>query len=143
VYSVAISGDVCVSGSRDKTVRVWDVRNERLMHVLEGHSDQVESVAVSADGSTIRSISMGEAFFWSVQTGERLADDVAAAFVEENIRPEGQRRRITGPVVGLGRDTTVGATIDSSVYAVRMSVVGNGRIVCGCALNTVVIWQVR
>ena len=49
--SVAWSADQrrALSGSADKTVRLWDVETGRCLRVLEGHTDGVLSVAWSAD----------------------------------------------------------------------------------------------
>jgi WD40 repeat protein len=57
VWSVAISVDnkFIVSGSQDKTIRVWDIESiekgsiERCFELLkiEGHKDEVYSVAIS------------------------------------------------------------------------------------------------
>jgi GTPase SAR1 family protein/predicted MPP superfamily phosphohydrolase len=43
------------SGSDDRTVRLWDSVTGRARHRLEGHSDQVSSVAWSPDGRTLAS----------------------------------------------------------------------------------------
>ena len=40
-------GKSVVSGSRDKTVRVWDAATGKEVQKLEGHSDYVNSVAFS------------------------------------------------------------------------------------------------
>src|SRR5262249_2396551 len=55
VTAVAVSGDGSriVSGSFDKTVRVWDGRTGQALLHLQGHFDSVTSVAVSGDGSRI------------------------------------------------------------------------------------------
>ncbi|OCK83071.1 WD40 repeat-like protein [Lepidopterella palustris CBS 459.81] len=55
VTSVAFSSDgqKIVSGSDDKTVRVWDAGSGSLLQTLEGHSDWVTSVAFSSDGQKI------------------------------------------------------------------------------------------
>ena len=56
VYSVAFSPDdsKVVSGSMDKTVRVWDISNgTEILPPLRGHEDVVYSVAFSSDGSKI------------------------------------------------------------------------------------------
>lgn len=39
-----MDGTLIVSGSRDKTARVWDAAGKAL-YTLEGHSDHVVSVA--------------------------------------------------------------------------------------------------
>ena len=43
VRCCSISGDgrTIVSGSDDKTVRVWDATTGQLRHTLEGHTDTV------------------------------------------------------------------------------------------------------
>ena len=52
VYSAAFSRDgrLVVSGSGDKTARVWEVESGRCLRVLKGHTDYVYSVALSRDG---------------------------------------------------------------------------------------------
>jgi WD40 repeat protein len=42
-----------VSGSTDKTVRVWEVATGQQVRVLEGHTQGVPSVAWSPDGQYI------------------------------------------------------------------------------------------
>ena len=43
-------GKVVVTGSYDKTARVWDVSIRKPLHVLEGHTGAVLCCAVTADG---------------------------------------------------------------------------------------------
>ena len=52
VNSVAYSSDgrFVVTGSDDKTAKVWDVASGACVATLEGHSDGVSSVAYSSDG---------------------------------------------------------------------------------------------
>ena len=49
VFAVAISpdGKMAASGSRDKTVRLWDVNRARETAVLRGHTEAVPAVAFS------------------------------------------------------------------------------------------------
>jgi WD40 repeat protein len=42
-----------MSGSADKTVRLWDAVTRVALHTLEGHSDWVRSVAFSPDGKVV------------------------------------------------------------------------------------------
>ena len=56
VHSVAFSpdGTQIVSGSSDKTIRVWDVvTGQQVGEALRGHKDIVHSVAFSPDGTHI------------------------------------------------------------------------------------------
>ena len=53
--AVAISpdGTTVVSGSSDKTVRVWNLKTGACEKTLEGHSSSVNAVAISPDGTTV------------------------------------------------------------------------------------------
>jgi len=55
VYSVALSADglTLVSGSRDQTIKVWNLSTGQAVRTLTGHTDAVISVAISADGQTL------------------------------------------------------------------------------------------
>ncbi len=54
VKSVAISqnGRLVLSGSSDKTSKLWDFRSRRLLRTLKGHTEQVNCVAFSPNGKT-------------------------------------------------------------------------------------------
>jgi WD40 repeat protein len=47
-----------VSGSDDKTVRIWNVTTGEVEAELKGHTDLVTSVSFSQDGSQVVSGSM-------------------------------------------------------------------------------------
>jgi WD40 repeat protein len=42
-----------VSGSFDKTLKVWDVATGECVATLEGHSERVVGVAISPDGRRV------------------------------------------------------------------------------------------
>ena len=46
-------GDIIVSGSDDKTIKVWSATSGDCLTTLEGHSDSVNSVSVLGDGRSI------------------------------------------------------------------------------------------
>lgn len=74
VTSVAYSpgGNRIVSGSRDRTVRIWDVRTGKELLKLEGHKGPVGGVAWSPAGNRIASIVQLD----PVRTPEELASAV-------------------------------------------------------------------
>ena len=45
----------CVGVSLDKTVKLWDVTSGECLQTLEGHSDRVNSVSFSPDGTKVAS----------------------------------------------------------------------------------------
>jgi WD40 repeat protein len=59
ITSVALSPDGrrLVSGSDDKTIRVWDVQTGRELKRFTGHTDVVTCVALSPDGRWVLSAS--------------------------------------------------------------------------------------
>ncbi len=75
VRSVAFSpdGKQVVSGSGDKTVRLWDAATGKALQTLEGHSDWVDSVAFSPDGKQVVSGSDDKTVrLWDAATGKAL-----------------------------------------------------------------------
>ncbi|KAE9406405.1 WD40 repeat-like protein [Gymnopus androsaceus JB14] len=76
--SVAFSpnGQKIVSGSGDKTIRVWDSNTgKQLGDSLQGHEDLVRSVAFSPDGQKIVSGSDDKTIrVWDSNTGKQLGD---------------------------------------------------------------------
>jgi WD40 repeat protein len=75
VWSVAFSNDGTriVSGSKDRTVRLWDVKTGTLLQTLTGHSNVVFSVSFSIDNHYIASGSHDKTIrVWNVATGENV-----------------------------------------------------------------------
>ncbi|OBS17519.1 hypothetical protein FPOA_12011 [Fusarium poae] len=72
VTSVVFStdGQRLASGSRDKTVKIWDAATGACEQTLEGHGDPVTSVVFSADGQRLASGSHdGKVKIWDAATG--------------------------------------------------------------------------
>jgi len=72
VASVAFSPDSkqIVSGSWDRTVRLWDAATGALQQTLEGHTELVASVAFSPDGKQVVSGSGDRTVrLWDTATG--------------------------------------------------------------------------
>ncbi len=75
VTAVAVSPDgrFIVSGSADRTVKVWEAETGRPLRSLEGHTDGVAAVAVSPDGRFIVSGSADRTVkVWEAETGRLL-----------------------------------------------------------------------
>jgi class 3 adenylate cyclase/dipeptidyl aminopeptidase/acylaminoacyl peptidase/tRNA A-37 threonylcarbamoyl transferase component Bud32 len=75
VTSVAFSpdGQRIITGSEDKTAKVWDALNARELLTLKGHSDRIRSVAFSPDGKRIVTGSDDKtAKVWDAANGREL-----------------------------------------------------------------------
>ncbi|ORY32489.1 WD40 repeat-like protein [Rhizoclosmatium globosum] len=73
VYSVAFSpdGKTVVSGSNDKTVKVWSVETGECVKTIVGHSALVNCVVFLPDSKTVVSGSNDKTIkVWSVETGK-------------------------------------------------------------------------
>ena len=74
VNSVVFSPDgaFVLTGSNDKTARLWDVATGREVRRFEGHSDRVRSVAFSPDGRSVLTSGDSSARLWDAATGREL-----------------------------------------------------------------------
>ena len=75
VRSVAWSsnGKQLVSGSDDKSIKLWDIQIGQALHTFSGHTDSVLSVAWSPDGKTMVSGSADNTIkLWDIQTEQVL-----------------------------------------------------------------------
>jgi periodic tryptophan protein 1 len=46
-HSTALQRHVIASASADKTVKIWDVPQEKCLHTLTHHTDKVQALQVS------------------------------------------------------------------------------------------------
>jgi len=66
-------GTLMSGGGDDKTIKVWDVASGALQRTLEGHTDAVNTIALSADGKMLASASSDKTVrLWDAATGAAL-----------------------------------------------------------------------
>ena len=152
VNSVAFStdGTRIVSGSDDKSVRVWDVLMGEQLNVLNGHTELVTLVTFSMDGMRIVSGSCDESVrVWDTLTAEQLnvlnghTDWVnSAAFLMYSTRivsgSDDKSVRVWDASTGKQLNVLNGHT--ESVTSVAFSTDGT-RIVSGSFDNSVRVWE--
>jgi WD40 repeat protein len=63
-----------VSGSYDKTVRVWNVDTCREHHQFSGHRSQINDVSFAPSGEWVVSVSQDQTLkIWKLATGEKFS----------------------------------------------------------------------
>jgi WD40 repeat protein len=62
-----------ISGSSDRTIKIWDVSTGKCLETLQGHSHWVSSLALSQDAKMLISGSWDETIrCWDIPTGQCL-----------------------------------------------------------------------
>ncbi|MCX6900668.1 MAG: DUF4062 domain-containing protein, partial [Verrucomicrobia bacterium] len=96
--SVTADGRRAVSGSWDKTLRVWDLESGACLRALEGHSSDVKCVSVTADGRRAVSGSRDKTLrVWDLESGAclRILKGHSSAVSSLGVTADG-RRAVSG-----------------------------------------------
>ena len=82
-----------ISGSTDKSLKLWDLETGQLLRSFDGHVLPVTSVAISPDGKTAISGSQDSTIrHWDIQTGQliRSFEGVSDPVLSVNISQDGK-----------------------------------------------------
>ena len=67
------NGKLALSGSSDKTLKLWDIENGHELRTFTGHTDGVAAVAISPDGKLVLSGSYDNSLrVWELESGREL-----------------------------------------------------------------------
>jgi WD40 repeat protein len=118
-------GTQIVSGSGDKTLRLWDAVSRAHLNTLKGHYDSVCSVAFSPDGTQIVSGSSdGTLRLWDAVSGAHLNTLEIQSYSVDAVAfsPDGTQimSRSNNQTLELW-DTVTGHTIDTSTPSIQRS----------------------
>ena len=115
------------SGSKDKTVRLWDMASAQLKAILPGHTDEVDSVAFSPDGSTLASASHSNIHLWDLTASPTTSAIVRISPTSIPSPSVGEQFTVSLEIVGgenvVGYQATV--VFDSTAIRYFSSAVGD------------------
>jgi len=76
ISALAFSPDsrALISGSEDKSIKLWDIGTGRLIRTFRGHSSAITAVAFSPDGKSVLSASPANRYFFSEDKPMKLWD---------------------------------------------------------------------
>ncbi|NCQ97801.1 MAG: hypothetical protein GPJ11_00005, partial [Microcystis aeruginosa L211-101] len=145
-------GKTLVSGSWDKTIKLWNVETGQEIRTLKGHDNYVTSVNFSPDGKTLVSGSWDKTIkLWNVKTGQeiRTLKGHYALVSSVNFSPDG-KTLVSGSNdytiklwnVETGQEIRTLKGHDSFVQSVNFSPDGK-TLVSGSADNTIKLWDVE
>ena len=130
---------------RTRTVKLWEVATLELIGTLEGHTDQVNTVAFSPEGAILASGSWDGIMLWDTETREPIGTLEGAAAVsfsrDGTMLASGSWRGVTlWDVAGRRRITTLEGHA-RSVNAVVLSP-DRMRLVSGSDDGTILLWDI-
>jgi eukaryotic-like serine/threonine-protein kinase len=152
VWAIAVSplGEI-VSGSFDKTIKVWNPQTGKLLRTLSGHSDAVRAIAISQDGSLLASGSSDKTIkIWNLQTGKllRTLSGHRGAIWSVSISPDG-KTLVSGAYDGAIKiwNLQTGERLDlpehdDSIWSVAISPDGQ-TLVSGAYDGAIKIWNLQ
>ena len=150
--AVSPDGRRIVSGSGDKTLKVWDLESHQELASLSGHSSSVYAVAFSPDGRRIVSGSGDKTLkVWDLESHQELASlsGHSSLVYAVAFSPDGRR------IVSGSNDNTLKvwdleshrelASLSGHSYSVRAVAVSpdGRRIVSGSNDNTLKVWDLE
>ncbi|RKP02659.1 hypothetical protein CXG81DRAFT_10549 [Caulochytrium protostelioides] len=100
IYCLQFDREKIISGSRDTTLRVWDMQSGQCQRTLRGHGGSVVCLQYS-DRYIVSGASDGCLIVWDVRTGEALRVLRGHAETVLNVRFDGRA------IVSCSRDSTI------------------------------------
>ena len=96
IKAIAITSDdqLIVSGSTDKTIKVWEMGSGQLLHSLEGHINSINALAITPDSKRLVSGSSDNTIkVWNLENGQlqRSLEGHTRGVISIALTPDGHR----------------------------------------------------
>jgi len=131
-FVASVSGNFGDTGGRDFSVRIWNAETGEQLHVLEGHTERVVSLAFSPSGTELATASFDETVrVWDVERGAQLAQSEGSLVA---FHPEGDRILTSDWKKGIVSvwsiyNNTTRELADFSVSTRNLRISGDGKVV--------------
>jgi WD40 repeat protein len=144
INSMATTKDKLITGSGDKTAKIWDINSTQLLHTLKGHTDEIWSVATTND-KVITGSGDKTAKIWDINTG-KLLHTLAGLTSPVNSVAATENEVITASDDNTAKIWTLYSgqlirTLEGHTSVVTSVAVAGDKIVTGSMDKTVKIWN--
>ncbi|KAI9363290.1 WD40-repeat-containing domain protein [Pilaira anomala] len=146
IYCLQFDHSILVTGSRDRNLKVWDIKTGRLKFTLEGHSGSVLCLQFD-DRYLITGSSDSTLIVWDIHTGRKIKSFVGHGESVLNVKLLGNT------VVSCSKDRTVRiwnlekGTLEMTLRGHRAAVNAvqfkNDKIVSASGDRTIKIWDIH
>ena len=147
------SGQTLISGSKDQTIKFWDLRRQKLMRTLEGsfdgHLNEITSLAISPDNQTLLSCDRDNCLkIWDINYGKVIKTVTFTADINSlAINPNG---RIFGsgglePQIRIRqlKDGQVIRSLNNQSGVLSLAFSPDGRLLATGGFNrTIKLWDI-
>jgi WD40 repeat protein len=150
--TVSPDGQYLVTGSSDRTVRVWEYATGQLKHNLEGHQKSLSAIAVTPDSKQLVTVSHDSTVrVWNLETGalRLVLEGHQGSIYTVAITPDG-KQIVTGGADSTARvwDLQTGEALkvitghEAMIFSLAITPDGT-RLVTGSMDNTARIWNLQ
>ncbi len=149
IISVAInsSGTKVVTSSFDGTAKIWDINSGQCLHTLTGHTDSINSVAISSD-KVVTGSSDRTAKIWDINSGQCLqtltchTDSIKSVAISSDKVVTGSWDR-TAKIWDINSGKCLQTLTCGHTDSINSVAISSDKVVTGSSDGTAKIWDIN